>query len=111
MNLRHALLPLALALSLPAVANAAQRGFTVQDMAYMDRHSAPTLSPDGRVLVFAKRVVDKDSNKSSTSLWIRNLSTRDVRVTVDLHAGDATATILTNDLTYGYVKENAEYST
>ncbi|MBK7821480.1 MAG: bifunctional glutamate N-acetyltransferase/amino-acid acetyltransferase ArgJ [Tessaracoccus sp.] len=40
-----------------------------------------------------------------------DLSTRDVRVTVDLHAGDATATILTNDLTYGYVKENAEYST
>ena len=48
-------------------------------MAYMDRHSSPTLSPDGRVLVFAKRVVDKDSNKSSTSLWIRNLATRDMR--------------------------------
>ena len=79
MNLRHALLPLALALSLPAVADAAQRGFTVQDMAYMDRHSAPTLSPDGRVLVFAKRVVDKNTNKSSTSLWMRNLVTRDIR--------------------------------
>ncbi|WP_271679284.1 alpha/beta hydrolase family protein [Thermomonas mangrovi] len=78
MNLRLAILPLALALSLPAVADAA-RGFTVRDMAYMDRHSSPTLSPDGRVLVFAKRVVDKDSNKSSTSLWIRNLATRDMR--------------------------------
>ncbi|HOA27660.1 MAG TPA: bifunctional ornithine acetyltransferase/N-acetylglutamate synthase, partial [Arachnia sp.] len=40
-----------------------------------------------------------------------DLSARDVAVTVDLHAGDATATILTNDLTYDYVKENAEYST
>jgi len=78
MNLRHAILPLALALSLPAVADAA-RGFTVRDMAYLDRHSSPTLSPDGRVLVFAKRVVDKQTNKSSTSLWMRNLVTRDIR--------------------------------
>ena len=65
MNLRHAILPLALVLSLPAIAstpsNAGTRGFTVRDMAYLDRYSSPTLSPDGRVLVFAKRVVDKDS--------------------------------------------------
>jgi glutamate N-acetyltransferase/amino-acid N-acetyltransferase len=40
-----------------------------------------------------------------------DLAARDVAVTVDLHAGDAAATILTNDLTYDYVKENAEYST
>ena len=36
---------------------------------------------------------------------------RRVDVMVDLKAGDATATIYTNDLTYDYVKENAEYST
>ena len=40
-----------------------------------------------------------------------DLSGRQVTVTVDLHAGKAHATILTNDLTYDYVKENAEYST
>src|SRR5690606_37680707 len=40
-------------------------------------HSSPTLSPDGRVLVFAKRVVDKETNKSATTLWMRNLVTRD----------------------------------
>ncbi|RZA15024.1 MAG: S9 family peptidase, partial [Lysobacteraceae bacterium] len=79
MNLRHAILPLALALSLPAVAAAATRGFEVRDMAYMDRYSSPTLSPDGRVLVFARRVVDKATNKASTSLWTRNLVTRDMR--------------------------------
>ena len=77
MNIRYALLPLALALSLPATAQAA-RGFTVQDLAYMERNSAPTLSPDGRVLVFAKRVVDRETNKSSSSLWLRNLVTRDL---------------------------------
>ena len=78
MKLRHAILPLALALSLPSIADAA-RGFEVRDLAYLDRHSSPTLSPDGRVLVFAKRVVDKQTNKSSTSLWTRNLVTRDMR--------------------------------
>lgn len=38
-------------------------------------------------------------------------SGREVLVEVNLHAGDATAAIWTNDLTYDYVKENAEYST
>jgi glutamate N-acetyltransferase / amino-acid N-acetyltransferase len=36
---------------------------------------------------------------------------RDVHVLVDLHAGDATATIRTNDLTTAYVHENSAYST
>ncbi len=40
-----------------------------------------------------------------------DLSGRDVAVDIDLAAGSASATILTNDLTYDYVKENAEYST
>lgn len=35
---------------------------------------------------------------------------RKVLVEVNLHAGEAAATIWTNDLTYDYVKENAEYS-
>ncbi|MCW2670872.1 MAG: arginine biosynthesis bifunctional protein ArgJ [Frankiales bacterium] len=36
---------------------------------------------------------------------------RDVHVRIDLHAGSATATILTNDLTTAYVHENSAYST
>ena len=39
-----------------------------------------------------------------------DLGARDVDVEVDLAAGAASATIWTNDLTYEYVKENAEYS-
>ena len=35
---------------------------------------------------------------------------REVRVLVDLHAGDATATVWTNDLTHDYVHENSAYS-
>ncbi len=40
-----------------------------------------------------------------------DLSARNVEVLVDLHNGRHGATIWTNDLTYDYVKENAEYST
>jgi glutamate N-acetyltransferase/amino-acid N-acetyltransferase len=40
-----------------------------------------------------------------------DLAPREVHVLVDLHAGDATATIWTNDLTQAYVHENSAYST
>ena len=40
-----------------------------------------------------------------------DLSSREVHVVVDLHAGDATATVWTNDLTHEYVHENSAYST
>ncbi|MDO8144714.1 bifunctional glutamate N-acetyltransferase/amino-acid acetyltransferase ArgJ [Isoptericola sp. 178] len=35
---------------------------------------------------------------------------REVHVEIDLHAGDATATVWTNDLTHDYVHENSAYS-
>jgi glutamate N-acetyltransferase/amino-acid N-acetyltransferase len=40
-----------------------------------------------------------------------DLTGRQVSVLVDLHAGDRRATTWTTDLTYDYVRENAEYST
>ncbi|PNL18238.1 bifunctional glutamate N-acetyltransferase/amino-acid acetyltransferase ArgJ [Micrococcus sp. FDAARGOS_333] len=40
-----------------------------------------------------------------------DLSAREVRVEIDLHAGDVEATIWTNDLTHDYVHENSAYST
>ncbi|MGP5725117.1 bifunctional glutamate N-acetyltransferase/amino-acid acetyltransferase ArgJ [Arthrobacter rhombi] len=39
-----------------------------------------------------------------------DLSGRDVLVEINLHAGDAEATIWTNDLTHDYVHENSAYS-
>lgn len=39
-----------------------------------------------------------------------DLTGREVRVNVDLHAGDASATVWTNDLTHDYVHENSAYS-
>ncbi|MDX5400531.1 MAG: bifunctional ornithine acetyltransferase/N-acetylglutamate synthase, partial [Actinomycetes bacterium] len=40
-----------------------------------------------------------------------DLAPREVSVVVDLHAGDAEATVWTNDLTHDYVHENSAYST
>ncbi|GAA3713049.1 bifunctional glutamate N-acetyltransferase/amino-acid acetyltransferase ArgJ [Microlunatus aurantiacus] len=40
-----------------------------------------------------------------------DLTGREVSVVVDLHAGDRQARVWTTDLTYDYVRENAEYST
>jgi glutamate N-acetyltransferase/amino-acid N-acetyltransferase len=39
-----------------------------------------------------------------------DLTPRAVSVLIDLHAGSATATILTNDLTHDYVHENSAYA-
>jgi glutamate N-acetyltransferase / amino-acid N-acetyltransferase len=39
-----------------------------------------------------------------------DLSGRGVHILVDLHAGDAAATIWTNDLSHAYVEENSAYS-
>jgi len=40
-----------------------------------------------------------------------DLAPREVRVRIDLHAGEAEATVWTNDLTHAYVHENSAYST
>ena len=40
-----------------------------------------------------------------------DLTPREVHVLIDLHAGDAAATVWTNDLTHAYVHENSAYST
>jgi glutamate N-acetyltransferase/amino-acid N-acetyltransferase len=40
-----------------------------------------------------------------------DLEARDVHVVIDLKAGQATATVWTNDLTHAYVHENSAYST
>jgi glutamate N-acetyltransferase/amino-acid N-acetyltransferase len=39
-----------------------------------------------------------------------DITPRELHLLLDLHAGDATATILTNDLTHDYVHENSAYS-
>ncbi len=75
MKLRYAVLPLCLLVALPSLA--AARGFDVRDMVALDRVFSPTLSPDGNVLVFAKRQANAGKGKPATGLWMRNLRTGD----------------------------------
>lgn len=77
MPLRRAVLPLCLLLALPVLAEAEARGLDVRDLVRLDRVSSPTLSPDGRTVVFAQRSVDADL-KASTALYARSLVTRDL---------------------------------
>lgn len=71
--------------------------------------SSATFDPDqvsasfNGVTVFAQGALGEDRS-------LVPLVGRDVLVEIDLGAGDASATLWTNDLTYDYVKENAEYS-
>nr|WP_298121108.1 S9 family peptidase [uncultured Pseudoxanthomonas sp.] len=76
MKLKSALLPLCLLAALPSLAHA--RGLDVRDLQKLDRVSSPVLSPDGGTVVFAKRIVDAEVVKASSSLWVRNLLTRDM---------------------------------
>jgi dipeptidyl aminopeptidase/acylaminoacyl peptidase len=71
---RYALLPLALMLVWSSSAASATRGFQARDLETLDRYSSPALSHDGHKLVFAKRVVDFDANKSSTALWMEDVA-------------------------------------
>jgi dipeptidyl aminopeptidase/acylaminoacyl peptidase len=52
---------------------AAPRGFDAADLVTLDRVSAPTLSPDGKQLVYALREANLEANKATTALWIRPL--------------------------------------
>ncbi|TZF89188.1 alpha/beta hydrolase family protein [Cognatilysobacter lacus] len=86
MSLRHALLPLMVAAALPLAAGAAPHGLQPEELATLDRFSSPVLTPDGRTLVFARRVVDFDANKASTALWAQdatNPSAKPRRLTPD----------------------------
>ena len=69
--------PAAAAPATPAAATApgplsasAPHPFGVRDMIAMERLSEPRPSPDGRRVVFARRVYDWDSNSTSINLWI-----------------------------------------
>ncbi len=83
MKFPHLALGAALLLALPSLA-LADRGFQPEDLVSMDRYSSPVLSPDGRKLVFARRVMDTQSNKAATSLWIEDLFARDAAPPVRL---------------------------
>ncbi len=71
--------------------------------------SKATFDPD-QVSVSFNGVTVFDSGGLGEDRSLVDLTPREVAVEIDLAAGPASATVWTNDLTYDYVKENAEYS-
>jgi acylaminoacyl-peptidase len=57
-----------LALTISSAADA--RPFTAKDMVTLDRLSDPRVSPDGRFILYARRVADYDANKAKSELWL-----------------------------------------
>src|SRR5690349_22365889 len=64
----------AMTLALGPVAEA--KGFTAKDLMTVDRLSDPRISPDGRYVIYARRVADYEGNKATTELWLVDLNDR-----------------------------------
>ncbi|HEV7815796.1 MAG TPA: S9 family peptidase, partial [Janthinobacterium sp.] len=74
--MRLRLLVLAAAMSALAAttsAMAAPRGFTVEDLANMERVGSPVLSPDATRVVYTVRSTDMAKNHGHTELWMLDL--------------------------------------
>ena len=64
----------------------------------------------GRQLAFSGTAVCRAGGVGDDREGVDLAAGREVHVLVDLHAGDAEATVWTNDLTHDYVHENSAYS-
>jgi len=60
------------ALTLAPAASA--RPFNAHDMATLDRVSDPRISPDGRWVIYARRVADYEGNKATSEIWLVDLN-------------------------------------
>ena len=74
MKLRMLVVAAALAAG-SAMAVAAPRGFTVDDMVKMERVGSPVLSPDGARVVYSVRSTDLAKNRGHSELWLLDLKT------------------------------------
>ncbi|MEO7732396.1 MAG: S9 family peptidase, partial [Kofleriaceae bacterium] len=72
-------LQLALLGLLAAVAPAAAKGLTIDDMLAMRRVSDPAVSPDGKWVTFAVRDTDVDANRGRTDVWLAAVDGSSVR--------------------------------
>lgn len=84
MTSRFALAALMLPMLFSSQAFAA-RGLDVRDLVNFDRVSEPTLSPDGKTVVYGLRQVDFAANKAKTGFWKQALNSKQapVRVTAE----------------------------
>ncbi|MGH9797603.1 MAG: TolB family protein, partial [Candidatus Polarisedimenticolia bacterium] len=75
-------------LGAPLPAAAATHPFTVRDLIAMERIGDPQPSPDGRRVVFTRRVYDEGDGASFTCLWITGLDGGEPRRLTAARASD-----------------------
>ncbi|MBI4717647.1 MAG: S9 family peptidase [Planctomycetes bacterium] len=83
------ILPLGGACAAARAADAATHPFSVHDMLAMERISDPQLSPDGKRIVFVRRVTDLEANRGRTDLWLVNVDGSAMRRLTSDPAGDS----------------------
>ena len=71
---------------------ALSRPMTATDLASLRRIAAPSVSPDGRWLVYQLRETDLAANKGRTDLWLLDLSTKGAAPTPLIASADANET-------------------
>ncbi|HJY40962.1 MAG TPA: hypothetical protein VJ303_06995, partial [Steroidobacteraceae bacterium] len=59
-----------------AAADSERHPFSVEDLVRLQRVSDPTLSPDGKTVVFVVRETDLGANRGRQDLWSLDLATK-----------------------------------
>lgn len=96
MNKRFALVAFALPMLISTQAFAG-RGMDARDMVTFDRVSEPTLSPDGKTVVYGLRKVDYAANKSTTGFWKQSLNSKQTAVRVTAAELNVNSPTFSND--------------
>ena len=96
MNSRLAFVALMLPLLISSQAFAA-RGMDVRDLVNFDRVSEPTLSPDGKTVVYGLRQVDFAANKAKTGFWKQSLNSKQAPVRVTAEAFNVNSPVFSGD--------------
>ena len=96
MNKRFALVAFALPMLISTQAFAA-RGMDARDMVNFDRVSEPTLSPDGKTLVYGLRQVDFAANKAKTGFWKQSLNSKQAPVRITAEAFNVNSPVFSGD--------------
>jgi len=96
MNKRFALVAMLMPI-LYSTQTFAARGMNVRDMVNFDRVSEPTLSPDGKTVVYGLRQVDFAANKAKTSFWMQALNSKQLPIRITAEGFNVNSPVFSGD--------------
>jgi len=96
MNKRFALVAMLMPI-LYSTQTFAARGMNVRDMVNFDRVSEPTLSPDGKTVVYGLRQVDFAANKAKTGFWMQALNSKQLPIRITAEGFNVNSPVFSGD--------------